>query len=64
MLEWHDCKTDPPSKEGQYILAYRSVNGISWAQAYWSQQYQRWQSSYEIYCNDDCYKWAEIELPE
>ena len=64
MLEWHDCKSEPPNEQGYYILAYHSVYGLSWTQAYWSKQYQMWQSLYGIYHNDDCYKWAEVELPE
>ena len=64
MLEWHDCKTDPPKEDGFYALSYHTEKGLKWVQAHWSVQYQRWMSFFEIYHEDAWYKWAEIELPE
>lgn len=64
MLEWHDCRTDSPSEQGYYILAYHSIYGLSWERAYWSQKFQRWMGFFDIHPEKDCYKWAEIELPE
>ena len=28
MLEWHDCKTDPPNSEGWYILVRNCNSGV------------------------------------
>lgn len=64
MLEWHDCKTDPPKEDGWYILVRSYRDELTWIQAYWSKYYQRWQDHYDIYHEKFCYKWAEVELPE
>lgn len=25
-LKWHDCKTDPPKKSGEYLVIYKYTN--------------------------------------
>lgn len=63
-MVWHDCKTDPPKKEGWYILVRNYGSELTWLQAYWSEYYQRWQDHYDIYHEKFCYKWAEIDMSE
>ena len=29
-MVWHDCKTDPPKKEGNYLLIYEYYDGCNW----------------------------------
>ena len=26
-MVWHDCKTDPPKKDGEYLLVYKYYEG-------------------------------------
>lgn len=71
ILEWHDCKTDPPKKDGEYILWYIKLDKNRWKQAYYNNISNEWFDSdkFIIYGNpkwgwSDCipYKWAEIDL--
>lgn len=65
MLEWHDCKTDPPKESGWYILIERSGDEVVWIKAYWNKNEQRWQDYFNIFLHEVyCYKWAKVELPE
>lgn len=70
MLEWHDCKADPPKKSGKYLLMYQNkhLDNIEWNSAYYSlndkwyiddkYKYVYWEVVYNLI------KWAEVELPE
>ena len=30
MMIWHDCKSDPPKKDGEYLLVYKYYGGFNW----------------------------------
>ena len=65
MLEWHDCKSDPPKEDGHYILITCFYKALFWEEAYWSRKQQKWRMIGGTYYGKECcYKWAEIELPE
>ena len=67
-MVWHDCKTDPPKKDGEYLLIYRYYDGCNWDSAFYSELHNRWEDTRErgnIY--DGLYiplKWAEVDLSE
>ena len=62
MLEWHDCKTDPPKKSGRYILVFFAQYNKYWQEAYYNKDTNEWELDPVI--DVRYYKWAEIELPE
>ena len=69
-MVWHDCKTDPPKKNGIYLLVYKikTNNEINWESAFYSHYDKRWEDVREwggTYGN--LYipiKWAEVDLSE
>lgn len=64
-MVWHDCKTDPPKKDGWYLLIIRFNNDLDWDRAYYNKKKQEWQDFHDwSYYKNFCYKWAEVELPE
>ena len=32
-MEWHNCKTSPPTKDGKYLLYYDTYKGKKWKEA-------------------------------
>ena len=70
-MTWHDCKTDPPKKEGEYLLVYsyrkakdwsRAIyNGVNWIDEENNIPYGVKNSCYYMFIP---YKWAEIDLSE
>lgn len=71
MMIWHDCKTNPPKKEGKYILCYDFRGELDWDRALYVDK--------EWIDEDTCipygvpgwsyeellpYKWAEVDLSE
>lgn len=72
-MKWHDCKTDPPKKNGHYILQTTNQYEEDWVAALFyvepqthSHEQGHWFDDYEEYiCYDDyAYKWAEVDLSE
>lgn len=65
MLEWHDCKSDPPKKCGYYLLYFEHYNKTTrgkidigvWIFDYFN---RRDGAKYK----EQPIKWAEVELPE
>lgn len=78
MLEWHDCKTDPPKESGKYLLIYmRNILGSSkltkeWNKVFYFKANNEWKmytgNQYEplniLYKNFIPIKWTEIDLSE
>lgn len=58
-MVWHDCKTDPPKKDGEYILCYDFRGELDWDRAFYKDGIPDW--SYEELIP---YKWAEVDLSE
>lgn len=59
-MVWHDCKTDPPKKDGWYILWYKiSENEQGWNRVYYYATYLMWKEYKGLE-----YKWAEVNLSE
>lgn len=52
---WHDCKTDPPKKDGTYAVAYKLLGAIVWDSGEWDSKENR----FEAY--DSCYGWVDFE---
>lgn len=63
MLVWHDCKTDPPKKDGYYFLCFTSSNKKYMSYAWCNIKYNCWEDD-DGYIINNSYKWAEVELPE
>ena len=62
-MVWHDCKTDPPKKDGWYILTIRSYIGIVWVRAFYDTNWELWMDDFdEAY--EEPIKWAEVDLSE
>ena len=68
MLEWHNCKTDPPKKNGPYAVLIKTDSGlIDWYKAYWFNWGFAWSDfdkPRQNYNEIEIIKWAEVELPE
>lgn len=72
-MVWHDCKTDPPKKDGNYLLWFKSYDEDDWDKAYYYIEQNRWtdlddcinygQTNWTTFCLIP-YKWAEIDLSE
>lgn len=57
---WHDCKTDPPKKNGKYIIA--NTLKKSWHEAIYENNkwyVKKWLIDKPKFC-----KWAEVDLSE
>lgn len=63
MLEWHDCKNDPPKESGMYLLCDVCDDIKYLSYAFYTTVDNVWQG-YCGYSIDTPYKWAEVELPE
>lgn len=69
-MVWHDCKSDPPKKSGQYILVYKIIkeNKIYWNSSYYGNDGIWYTSLYCEHTYNRCYceliKWAEVDLAE
>lgn len=76
-MVWHDCKTDPPKKVGEYIVAYWFYKDhLSWECGLWKEKNKRFEAYdpeahyeegryvdfKEMY--GEPYKWAEVDLSE
>lgn len=60
MLEWHDCKSDPPKKDGKYLIMNTAKK--TWHEATYENNkwyVKRWLIDKPEYC-----KWAEVDLSE
>ena len=64
MLEWHDCKTDPPKEDGWYLLLCDYEKWTAWYKAYWNLELGEWLDYTLAFDKNLCYKWAEVKLPE
>ena len=76
MLEWHDCKIDPPKKEKKYIVIYKIRDSLFWEAGEWNNyhncfrvfdQKAHWEEGEYVDFEDyygTPYKWAEIDLSE
>lgn len=69
MLEWHDCKTDPPKEDGDYLLITKFGNKYYWDKGHYIKDLEYWETEeFGIYSDNDnnnnLIKWAEVELPE
>lgn len=75
-MTWHDCKTDPPKKNGDYLLIYMG-NILSsselikkWNKVFYFKANNEWEiytgNQYEslniLYKNFIPIKWAKIDL--
>lgn len=72
-MVWHDCKTDPPKKDGEYILCYTEYGQKYWSNASYNIKDKEWYDTreYVTYGNPTWgwstsipYKWAEVDLSE
>lgn len=70
-MVWHDCKTDPPKKDGTYVVAYKLLGTIVWDSGEWDSKENRFEvydSRYGWVDFEEYYstpiKWAEIDLSE
>ena len=65
-MVWHDCKTDPPKKNGSYILIIKTDFGMGWISAFYDAKWNDWVNEYdEPYENPyNPYKWTEVDLSE
>ena len=79
-MVWHDCKTDPPKKDGEYLIAYwlhnKELSWLSWQCGYWNDtsmifeilsEEARWGGGYFVPFKQmygEPYKWAEVDLSE
>ena len=64
-LIWHDCKSDPPQKAGDYLLSYFLEDKLYWDKAFYYLTKNKWEDEdhhglYNGYYQP--YKWAEINL--
>ena len=64
MLEWHDCKTDPPKEDGWYLLLCNYKKWVTWYKAYWNSELCAWLDYKVAFVEELCYKWAEVDLSE
>ena len=76
MIVWHDCKTDPPKKDGEYLLVYKYYGEMNWITSFDRVWYSNGWSIIDGY--GDWYpikeaepggtltpiKWAEVDLSE
>lgn len=73
-MVWHDCKTDPPKKNGCYIVCfYNYKKQLDWTTASYvtltqrflvvNHQYQEMWTFEDTY-DEDPIKWAEVDLSE
>lgn len=70
-MVWHDCKTDPPKKDGEYILCYDFRGELDWDRAFYEEGTWKDEDSCILYGIPDWlyeelipYKWAEVDLSE
>lgn len=75
-MVWHDCKTDPPKKDGEYILCYDFRGKLDWDRAFYEDE--EWMDedtciiySVPVWSYEELvpykwvpYKWAEVDLLE
>lgn len=77
MLEWHDCKSEPPKEEGRYLVAYWFYKKeLCWEIGNWDETNKRFEAfDATAHWGDGCfvpfeeyygvpYKWAEVDLSE
>lgn len=66
MLEWHDCKTDPPKESGPYVLKREhKTEGKWWFQGWFDVERNTWYDfNYDFIPYPYKHKWAKIELEE
>lgn len=76
-MVWNDCKSNPPKKSGEYIVAYWFYKDqLSWASGLWNEGNERFEA-YDVEANygvgrfvdfkevyGEPYKWAEVDLEE
>lgn len=63
ILIWHDCKTDPPKKEGFYLLSYFISGEKHWDKAYYYTLKSKWEDEDHYGLYDGYYipcEWAEV----
>ena len=58
-MVWHDCKTDPPKENKDYIVYY---GGRCWEQAWYRPKDDSWVCIFGDKINP--IKWAEVDLSE
>lgn len=78
-MKWHDCKFNPPNKDGHYIIKTTNKYEEDWVGVIYYvngknincyvneySEIGHWFDDYEeyIYYDDYAYKWAEINLNE
>lgn len=66
-MVWHDCKSNPPKKDGEYLLCYILCDSLFWDRAWYFMFKDEWEDEdhcglYNGYCIP--YKWAEVDLSE
>ena len=70
---WHDCKTDPPKKNGEYLLWYKESGSNYWEKGFYNIKNKEWYNAENCiaYGNPTWgwsasipYKWAEVDLSE
>ena len=60
IMEWHDCKTDPPKKSGWYLLCFIAPwKEKMWNKVFYNKKYKTWENF-----NDFAYKWIKVDLSE
>lgn len=62
---WHDCKTDPPKKDGRYILIYKDVlnNKLKWDVIHYWSITKEWAEGFFLTFSHPI-KWANVDLSE
>ena len=58
-MAWHDCKTDPPKKDGCYIGYYGNK---LWGEVWYYIKQNLWKDTYDT--KTFPIKWAEVDLSE
>ena len=58
-MVWHDCKNDPPGKDGCYIGYYGNK---LWGEVWYYFKQSLWKDTYDSITFP--IKWAEVDLPE
>lgn len=58
-MVWHDCKTDPPGKDGYYIGYYGNK---LWGEVWYYFKQSLWKDTYDSITFP--IKWAEIDLSD
>lgn len=64
-LKWHDCKTDPPKKSGEYLVIYKHTNrpGYDFDRNGYSLEGNNWEFNEDTHYVE-LISWTEIDLSE